>query len=426
MLAFLIMPGFLIPFQLNFAFEFAAIRFPALLEPLTRLMVSIFITYSMVTIGVVAAFAWDALSFSRLDAMVLGPLPLRGRTVIAAKLAAMTLFLLTAAAAINIMTAVPFAMIASSHKAVVSAGRHVVAHMVATMCAATFVFCVFVTMRALFGLLGSGRAAIASLLQFTLISALLCFIVYVPTAIQIVPAARVGRRVTQFMVRQQAIPEWSPTNWFLGLYEVLRGFEHGEFDRAAGQAIVVTLAVVVAAILTTFVGYRRQLQLALTPAASSTLRRRASSTCDRQPDHRTRSDGASHVELHPDDDRQKPRAAGADRDQRGDRPGGRSSPDSRGASTDIGSLLRPRTAVLWIPLVLGLLDDHRAAGGVLRAERAAGVVGLPIERTRPLTSVLVRGARVDDRIHRSSGPVHRLSCSRRSSAGAWLPRMPWS
>src|SRR6185503_5886473 len=86
-LAFLVMPGLLIPFQLNFAFEFAAIRFPALLDPLTRLMATIFITYSMVAIGVVAAFLWDALAFDRLDAMVIGPLPIRGSIVIAAKLA---------------------------------------------------------------------------------------------------------------------------------------------------------------------------------------------------------------------------------------------------------------------------------------------------------------------------------------------------
>jgi hypothetical protein len=163
-----------------------------------------------VTIGVIAAFAWDSLSFTRLDAMVLGPLPLRGRTVIAAKLTAMALFLLAAAAAINIMTAVPFAMIASGHKAVASAGRHMVAHMVATMCAATFVFCAFVTLRAIFGLVSGGRAAIASLVQFGLVSALLCFIVFVPTAVQVVPVARVGRRVVQFAVRQQPIPAWSP------------------------------------------------------------------------------------------------------------------------------------------------------------------------------------------------------------------------
>jgi hypothetical protein len=352
-LAFLIVPGFLIPFQLSSAFEFAAIRFPALLDPLTRLMVSIFVTYSMVTIGVIAAFAWDSLGFSLLDAMVLGPLPIRGRTVIAAKLAAMALFLLAAAAAINVMTAVPFAMIASSHKAVVTAGRHMIAHLAVTMCAAAFVFSGCVILRALFGLMRRGRAAIASLMQFGMVSALLCFIVFVPTALQIVPIARAGRRVAQFTVRQQPIPAWSPTNWFLGLYEVLRGSGHGEFDRAATRAIAITLAVVAAAILTTFIGYRRQLQLALTPAASTGTRRTAGVQravagliAGRDPMARAI---ASFIlaTIARNRAQQAPIAinaaiglaivvAGL----------------SRG-TVDIASLLHPRTAVLWIPLVLG-------------------------------------------------------------------------
>jgi hypothetical protein len=352
-LAFLVVPGFLIPFQLTSAFEFAAIRFPALLDPLTRLMVTVFVTYSMVTIGVIAAFAWDSLGFSRLDAMVLGPLPLRGRTVIAAKLAAMALFLLAAAAAINVMTAVPFAMIASGHKAAVGAGRHLVAHMAATMCAATFVFCALVTLRALFGLLSRGRAAIASLVQFALVSALLCFIVFVPTALQVVPAARAGRRVVEFTVREQALPAWSPTNWFLGLYEVLRGSGHGQFDQAAAHALSFTLAAVAAAILTTFVGYRRQLQLALTPAASTGTRPAASiqrAIARLVTGHDLMARAISNFILATivrNRAQQAPIAinaaiglalvvAGL----------------SRGAA-DIASLMRPRTAVLWIPLLLG-------------------------------------------------------------------------
>jgi hypothetical protein len=352
-LAFLVMPGFLIPFQLSSAFEFAAIRFPALLDPLTRLMVSIFVTYSMVTIGVIAAFAWDSLGFSRLDAMVLGPLPVRGRTVIAAKLVAMAIFLLAASAGINALTAVPFSMIASNHKAVVSAGRQMVAHMGATMCAATFVFCACVTLRALLGLMSRGRAAIASLVQFSLVSALLCFIVFVPTALQVVPVARAGRRAVQFAVRQQAIPAWSPTNWFLGLYEVLRGSGDGQFDRAAAQALVFTLAVVAAAILTTFVGYRRQLQLALTPAASTGARRAATVQrtiaallTGRDPMARAISNFILAT-IARNRAQQAPIAINAAIGLAIAVAG-----LSRGAA-DIASLLRPRTAVLWIPLVLG-------------------------------------------------------------------------
>jgi hypothetical protein len=147
-LAFLVMPGFLLPLQLSGSFEMAYIRFPELVEPLTRMIATLFLTYGIVSIGVIGAFAWDALGFDRRDAMVIGPLPISGAVVVAAKLAAMGALLGIAMAGINVLTAVPFSMIASSHKAPIALGRHLVAHVTATTMAVTFVFSVLVALRA--------------------------------------------------------------------------------------------------------------------------------------------------------------------------------------------------------------------------------------------------------------------------------------
>src|SRR5690349_12721483 len=114
---------------------------PALLEPMTRQMATVYITYSMVGVGVISAVMWDALSFDRRDAMVLGPLPLRASTVIAAKLTALAALLLIVAFVVNVITAVPFSMVAGNHKAAIGVVRHFIAHMVATMTASVFVFC---------------------------------------------------------------------------------------------------------------------------------------------------------------------------------------------------------------------------------------------------------------------------------------------
>src|SRR3989441_10461121 len=135
-MAFLMTPGLLLPILLSGRFEFAAIRFPAMLDPLIRLMASLFITYGIVSMGVIAAFTWDALGFDRRDAMVLGPLPVSGAIVISAKLAALGALLLSGAAAVNVMTAFPFAMVASNHTGAIAALRHFTGHMIATMCAA--------------------------------------------------------------------------------------------------------------------------------------------------------------------------------------------------------------------------------------------------------------------------------------------------
>jgi hypothetical protein len=264
-LAFILTPGLLVPIQMNASFEMAVIRFPALLEPLTRLMSTIFIVYSMVSIGVIAAVMWDALSFDRRDAMVLGPLPLAGRTIVAAKLTAMGAFLLITAAGVNVITAVLFSMVAGNHKGAFGVVRHFVAHMVTTVSAAAFVFCLLVTVRAIVGGIAGRRVAVASILRFLLFSALLCFIVYVPTALHIVPGGRRGTTT----VYMQPIPGWSPTNWFLGLYDWIRGSPGTEWNQGALRAVAITAGMVTAAIATTIAGYRRQLQLALAPSASA-------------------------------------------------------------------------------------------------------------------------------------------------------------
>src|SRR5262249_3412849 len=67
----------------------AAVHFPMQVGPLARLMATVFVTFAVVAVGVVGAFECDALAFERRDAVVLGPLPVPLRTIVAAKLAAL-------------------------------------------------------------------------------------------------------------------------------------------------------------------------------------------------------------------------------------------------------------------------------------------------------------------------------------------------
>jgi hypothetical protein len=266
--AFLVTPGLILALQLTGTFEMAYVRFPALVEPLTRMIATLFLTYGIVAIGVVAAFAWDALGFDRRDAMVIGPLPVSGAVVVGAKLAAMGALLVIAMAGISLLTAAPFALTASSHKSPVALVRHFVAHLTATTMAVAFVFSLLVTLRASAAMVRRGHAALESLLQCALVSALLCFLALTPGTLKIT-GARLGVRGTMHMM---PIPAWSPTNWFLGIYEVVRGTNDGEFTRAAWTAAIVTLLAAAVAILTTIGSYRRQLRLALTPSTGRALR----------------------------------------------------------------------------------------------------------------------------------------------------------
>ena len=235
---------------------------------MTRLLATIFLMYSMIAIGVLAAFEWDALGFDRRDAMVLGPLPVSGRTVVAAKASALAALLAIAAVGINGLTAVTFALVAAPGQGIWATGRLFMAHLIATTAAAVCVFCSLVTVRASVGLLGRGRIVIGSLLQFALVSALLCFLIFAPTAVTLEFPRRADPRQT-IRMRMRPMPAWIPTNEFAALYDELRGSAPEEEAHQALVAVALVAGSILAAVATILAGYRHQLRLALTPSAAS-------------------------------------------------------------------------------------------------------------------------------------------------------------
>jgi hypothetical protein len=261
--AFLLTPGYLLALKTFGAFAFAAAKGPQFIEPLTRLFATIFIAFSTVSIGFIAAFAWDTLSFDRRDAMVLGPLPISRATVVGAKLAAMAAFVVGACLLVNLPTAAAFSLSASGYRGSLAVGRHFVAHLIATSGAAILVFCAIVILRAVVGMVARGHAAaaLASLLQFLFIGALFGFIILAPDSTNVRPMNR-GIVVT-------AAPSSMPTAWFVGLSERLRGTGGPQAAADGRLAALATLAAIGAAVLLTFAAYRRQFQTALAPAATT-------------------------------------------------------------------------------------------------------------------------------------------------------------
>jgi hypothetical protein len=259
--AFLLTPGYMLALRSFSAFAMAAARGPEFVEPLTRLFTTIYLMFSTVATGLVAAFVWDALSLDRRDAMVLGPLPMSRATVVGAKLSAMAALLIGVCTSINLPTAAAFALSASGHKGLLAVGRHFFAHLIAASCAAIAVFCAIVILRALLGMVSRGHvaAALASVLQFIFVGALICFIVLAPQFLDDQP---LHRRATE-----AAIPSSMPTAWFGGLSDQLRGTGGSQAAASARRAALVTLGAVAGAVLLTLLGYGRQFQSALAATA---------------------------------------------------------------------------------------------------------------------------------------------------------------
>lgn len=233
----------------------------AMAEDMLEWIVAVLVGYSMITIGLIAVFAWDALAFDRRDAMVFGPLPLRPRTIIAAKLAALTTLLLGSALAVNLLNTAVFAVETSDRLGAGALLGHFAGCLTVTTAAATLVFATIVALRSTLAVVGGPRltSAIGSLLQFGFVVALLGLLIAT-----VAPPARRG-------IIPMADTNSPPIAWFVALFEVLRRSDRGswpEFVALARPAAVGVVLATAAAIGMSLLAFRRQAQLALTPSAS--------------------------------------------------------------------------------------------------------------------------------------------------------------
>jgi hypothetical protein len=235
----------------------AAVRLQAA-DDMLAWVVFVLVTYSMITVGLLAVFVWDALSYDRRDAMVLGPMPLRGADIMLAKLAALGLFLAIAVAPLNLLNSTLFAIESSDLAGTGAMGRHFVACLAATVAGGTFVFAAIVTVRGLAALLSSARvaASMGAVLQFAFVFALLALVILYPS---LEPNRIVSTRTAAAL----------PPTWFVALFETMRGTARGTWPETielARRALIAVPLVLVGAVVVSIAAFRRQTQLALTPS----------------------------------------------------------------------------------------------------------------------------------------------------------------
>jgi hypothetical protein len=258
---FLITPGVFLIGKTMSSYELTLLiarhrNMPQLIETYHAQMAVLFVSYSMITTGLLTVFIWDTLVFDKRDAMVLGPLPLKGRTIVAAKLAALATVLVGSATVVNVTSGLPFAFVTGGPEGHIL--RHLAGHLTGTIGGAVFMFCTLVIVRGLLVLIVSAHAAatVGSLLQFVFLSAVLCFMM-VPTATgQVTP----------------------PISWFAALFEVIRGAASPTIPPLARQALIVLPLAVAGAVAITAGSYWKQMRAALAPSArvagSARVRRR--------------------------------------------------------------------------------------------------------------------------------------------------------
>ena len=213
-------PGMLFAFYRQFHWHFLAmspvgaerLRVGALFDK------TLYLTLTCVVIGLVSVAVWSALIVDRRDALILGVLPLRRRSIVAAKLLSLAAYVGILTLGMHAGAAVLFGTFLGSTQGWTTIARGIVAHLVAASATGMFVFLSVVALQSVcLTVVGPRRfARTAAILQLLLIAAIAVTLLMTPTlsggASSLVAAAA---------------PVWwltyTPPIWFLGLYETLAG-----------------------------------------------------------------------------------------------------------------------------------------------------------------------------------------------------------
>jgi hypothetical protein len=194
------------------------------LSPSQRLLMALhdkfqFMASSMIVMALVTVLEWDALALDARDFAVLGPLPIERRTLVAAKLRALLLFVTVFAVAVNAIPIVffPLAFLSNLSVGTLRGVWVVVVHAACLLGATVFAFFFLLGLR---GLLVTGlgprafrRVSVA--LQFVLVLGLVTAYLLLPGITSYV--------VTSALPAHERVLHLAPPAWFLGLYETLTG-----------------------------------------------------------------------------------------------------------------------------------------------------------------------------------------------------------
>ena len=172
---------------------------------------SFFIVYGMLATALLASLTWDALFPDRTDQEIVGVLPVRPRTLAAARLAAGMTIGTAFAAAVNLPAAIIYSLASASHPLLGALPRVLAAHVVTTMMACACTFLGLMSLRALVAICAGERIAdrLALVLQFVTIVLLVETFLFLPAVLpDIIDAMQEGR----------ASYAWVPPVWFVALF----------------------------------------------------------------------------------------------------------------------------------------------------------------------------------------------------------------
>jgi hypothetical protein len=235
-----------------------------------------FISFSMIVIGFIVVFEWDALFPDRRDYQVLTPLPIRLSTLFLGKAWALGIFLAMFLLDINFLSTLLWAGI--------DGGKDLfgilAAHMITVTLSGLFAALAMAAVQGiLITVLPSNVFRRVSVAIQTLLMGALVMLLFVSPFL--------ADRLHGLLQRHNPLVYWWPAFWFAGLYELLRPAVKNTQLLELGHLAFRSLAAVAAVFLLTYLpGYRRHARKMLeapvpSPAGPSGLHRAVSRLLDR-------------------------------------------------------------------------------------------------------------------------------------------------
>jgi hypothetical protein len=260
-LALLAAPGLILPVLEHFIYA----RFPG--HPLyiwdfrSLQEKTFYVCFSMTVLGIVVALEWDSLVPDRRDFNVLQPFPIRPRTLLAAKAAALAGFWGVFTLLINGISSFTFPMVVVQDGGFARAAWFIRCHVLAVLTGNAFVFLFILALQGLLMNVLGWRLyrRVSPYVQFMLIGA--CLVMFLSMS-------KVMGRIDPALPATAA-QLWYPSAWFVGLYQHGLGWNQPVFAALARSAWIGLGTVALAALGTFALGYRRHIRRLLESVETS-------------------------------------------------------------------------------------------------------------------------------------------------------------
>jgi hypothetical protein len=242
MLAALATPGVMVSGSQLYFYAHARTFEPALLDRIMFVSQAFHVDFAMAVAGPVTMLVWTSLTPDRLDALVLGPLPLHPGEQARARLAALVRFFAMFASAVALPTAVVFTLVTVGESSAADVAARMAGHATATFLGAAFVFFALVDVQlVLAATLGPRAVRVATWpLQAAALVAMVGALSYTP---------RLADALLASSPAGNAWVMWNPAAWFVGVYRWMAGDPREVFALLASRAALASAAAVAIALV---------------------------------------------------------------------------------------------------------------------------------------------------------------------------------